>query len=62
MVPKEGGARIGASDVTFKLPGYGEDLFIQLPTAAGVALRAFSHQGFFFNKPAHMVRLTSITY
>jgi len=62
MVPKVGGHRIGASDVTFKLPGYNDDMFIQLPTNAGVALRAFSHQGWFFETPAKMVKLTGISY
>lgn len=62
MVPKVGGHRIGASDVTFKLPGYNDDMFIQLPTNAGVALRAFSHQGWFFEAPAKMVKLYGITY
>lgn len=62
VVPVEGGYRIGASDVTFNTPGMeGEKLFHQLESNAGVGLRAFTHQGLFFEKPAHLAKGTGIS-
>lgn len=62
IVPVNGGYRIGASDVTFTLPGYSDDMFVQLQSNAGVGLRAFSHQGLFFEAPAKIVKIDAITY
>lgn len=63
VTPVEGGYRIGASDVTFNTPGYSnKDMFLQLTGEAGVGIRCFSHQAFFFEKPAHLAKGEGVTY
>ena len=62
-LPVDGGFRIGASDVTFNTPGREKDeMFLQLPNEAGIGLRCYSHQAFFFEKPAHLAKGTGVTY
>lgn len=53
--------RIGAVDVSFKTPGYGEDMFLQMPTKAGFELRAYTNQAVFCEAPAKNLIITAIT-
>lgn len=39
--------RIGASDVTFNMPGFGDQIFFILPSNAGVEARCYTNQAMF---------------
>lgn len=39
--------RVGASDVTFNMPGFGDQIFFTLPTAAGIETRCYTNQSLF---------------
>lgn len=47
--------RIGAQDVSFKTPGMGEDIFLQLTNKAGFELRTYTDQAIFVEAPARCV-------
>lgn len=53
--------RIGSSDITFKTPGREDELFLQLPSNAGVELRLYTNQAIFIESPARCVKITGIT-
>lgn len=62
MIPKDGTRRLGATDITFKTPGYPKEaLWHQLEEYAGVGLRSFSHQAYFADKPGQTVHATGVT-
>lgn len=54
--------RIGAIDVSFKMPGRSqqEDFFVELQSQAGYELRCYTDQALFCDSPAKMVKITSI--
>lgn len=52
--------RVGAEDVTFKAPGFGDDMFIHLQTKAGVESRAYTHQTIFCDAPAKQLLISNI--
>lgn len=52
--------RLGAADVTFGTPGFGDDMFFPLPSNAGIEARAYSHQAIFCEAPAKNVLFTGI--
>lgn len=52
--------RIGASDMTFKTPGFGGKFFRHLSDQTGLEVRAYSHQALFCRKPGHGVIFTNI--
>lgn len=52
--------RLGAVDVSFKTPGYGEDIFLQIPTKAGFEVRAYTNQAMFCEAPAKNLLITGI--
>lgn len=52
--------RLGAADVTFNAPGFGDDMFIHLQTKAGVESRAYTHQTVFCDAPAKQLIITNI--
>lgn len=52
--------RIGAADVTFKAPGFGDDIFFHMTTKAGVESRAYTHQAIFCEAPAKNFVITGI--
>lgn len=39
--------RVGAADVTFNMPGFGDQIFFILPSNAGVEARCYTHQALF---------------
>lgn len=53
--------RIGATDVTFNLPGRGDEFFLHLPSNAGFELRAYANQALFCETPGWVVKYTSIS-
>lgn len=52
--------RIGAADVTFNTPGYGDQIFFQIIDKAGVELRCYTHQAIFSNAPAKSFLIKNI--
>lgn len=60
-VPMDSVCRIGASDVTMKMPGMDdEELLHQLPSNAGYELRLFYSANLFVERPGHCVKFTGI--
>lgn len=59
--PKSALKRVGATDVTFNLPGRGDEFFLHVPDAAGFELRCYSNQALFSPAPAKLTKLASIT-
>jgi hypothetical protein len=64
LMPDTGVLRIGATDLTFNIPGQNgkddERFFFPMANYAGFELRAFSHQAFAIKHPAKCVKLTNI--
>jgi hypothetical protein len=64
LLPKGEIFRVGATDLTFELPGQSgqEDdrFFMALEGYAGFEIRAFSHQAICMKKPAQGVKITNI--
>ncbi len=58
--PKEYWSRIGAADVTMNTPGFEGDLFLHLPSAAGVEARAYTHQAVLSLAPAKQFLISGI--
>lgn len=52
--------RIGATDVTFNVPGRGGDFYRQLDDQAGIEVRAFYHQALFSKAPGKLCLFTGI--
>lgn len=52
--------RVGSQEVSFKRPGFGDDFFKELDSAAGFELRAYCDQALFCSKPSHNVLITGI--
>jgi len=61
VFPKSALKRVGATDVTFNLPGRGDEFFLHVPDAAGFELRCYSNQALFSPTPARLTKLASIT-
>lgn len=61
LIPMNHLKRIGATDVTFKLPGRGDEFFLHVPDAAGYELRCYANQAMFIDQPAKCVKLTGIS-
>lgn len=59
--PRSALKRVGATDVTFNLPGRGDEFFLHVPDAAGFELRCYSNQALFSPRPATLTKLASIT-
>jgi len=52
--------RVGAADVTFNTPGFGDQIFFQLQSKAGVEARCYTHQAIFSEAPAKNFLITGI--
>lgn len=60
-VPLKRLKRIGASDVTMRMPGMSdEQLMLQLPSNAGYEMRLFYDGNLFCERPAYVTKITSI--
>ena len=53
--------KVGSTDVTFKVPGKGEDFFRPLENAAGFELRCYADWALFCHKPNKQLLYTGIT-
>lgn len=58
--PSEYWLRVGAQDVTLNTPGFGGELFLHLPSNAGVEARAYTHQGVLSLAPAKQFIISNI--
>lgn len=65
ILPKQNIMRIGATDMTFNIPGQAnesdERFFFPIANYAGFELRLFSHQALVIKTPAKCVKITGIT-
>jgi hypothetical protein len=52
--------KVGSTDVTFKIPGKGEDFFRPLENAAGYELRCYADWAIFCHKPNKQILFTGI--
>jgi hypothetical protein len=52
--------RIGAADIGFKTPGFGDDMFFHLPSNAGIESRMYTNQSVFCFAPAKQIIVTGI--
>jgi len=57
---KEDWKRVGSADMTFKVPGSGEEFFRHLESQAGYQLRLWTDQSIFCSAPGHSVIVTGI--
>lgn len=62
IVPKDSLVRVGATDVTFKVPGMDQTMMQVSDTTAGVSLFCYYNQALFTAEPGQMTLLTGITY
>ena len=53
--------RVGATDITFRLPDRGDEFFRHIEDAAGYELRAYSNQALFTKALAKSTIITGIT-
>jgi hypothetical protein len=53
--------RVGATDITFGMPGSGQSMEVQVTDATALEIRSMSDQGIFSEKPAQNVLLTDIS-
>lgn len=58
-VPKDKGMRVGASELTFQMPGVGK-VWENLPDHAGVGIRCYWNQALFLPCPSQCVLITGI--
>jgi hypothetical protein len=59
--PKDSLKRVGATDVTFNLPGRGDEFFLHVPDAAGFELRCYSNQALFTPCPSKLTKYSGIS-
>lgn len=52
--------RVGSSDLSFRLPGQGEDFFLHRPDSTGLELRLWSDQAIFCRAPGRSVYINAI--
>lgn len=58
--PKAYWKRLGAADVTFNMPGQGSEMFLHLPSNAGVEYRAYTHQAVMSLAPAKQLLISNV--
>lgn len=61
LLPDEYVHRVGATDVTFALPGSGEPMQVHVTDSTALEIRSMSDQGIYLDCPAQAVLLTGIT-
>jgi hypothetical protein len=61
MLAEESIHRVGATDVTFSLPGSGEPMQVHVTDSTALEIRSMSDQGIYSETPAQNVLLTGIT-
>ena len=60
LQPEKNWTRIGATDITFKVPGRGGDLYRQMDGAAGIEIQCYYHQAIFSKMPGRACLITGI--
>lgn len=60
VISLEDMVRVGATDVTFKRPGQGDNFFRDMEDSAGYELRAYTDQALFCAKPGKNVIITGL--
>lgn len=59
--PTKYATRVGASDISFNIPGTNNgEVFIQNPTTAGFQFRMYSNQNLLIERPATLIKFTGI--
>lgn len=61
LLPEEYVHRVGATDVTFSLPGSGEPMQVHVTDSTALEIRSMSDQGIYLDCPAQAVLLSGIT-
>ena len=61
MIPPATCRRIGATDVTYKPPGFEKDqIFHRMEKNAGFSVRCYTHQALFVEFPAHCAKISNL--
>lgn len=61
LVPDDHVHRVGATDITFGMPGSDEPMEVHVTDTTALEIRSMSDQGVYFERPAHGVNFTGIT-
>lgn len=61
LLPDKHIHRVGATDITFGMPGSDEPMEVHVTDSTALEIRSMSDQGIYIERPAHAVNLTSIT-
>lgn len=60
LIAKDDWSRVGSSDLTFRVPGQGDEFFRHLTDAAGYELRLWTDQALFTHAPGHSALIKNI--
>lgn len=61
LVPSKHVHRVGATDITFGMPGSDEPMEVHVTDTTALEIRSMSDQGIYIERPAHAVRFTGVT-
>lgn len=61
LLPEEHVHRVGATDITFGMPGSNEPMEVHVTDTTALEIRSMSDQGIYLERPAHAVIGTGIT-
>lgn len=61
LVPSQHVHRVGATDITFGMPGSDEPMEVHVTDTTALEMRSMSDQGVYIERPAHAVRFTGVT-
>lgn len=61
LIPDEHVHRVGATDITFGMPGSDEPMEVHVTDTTALEIRSMSDQGVYIERPAHSVLLTGVT-
>jgi hypothetical protein len=61
LIPDKHVHRVGATDITFGMPGSDEKMEVHVTDTTSLEIRSMSDQGIYIERPAHAVLLQSVT-
>ena len=61
LLPEDHVHRVGATDITFGMPGSDEPMEVHVTDTTALEIRSMSDMGVYIERPAHAVNLTGIT-
>lgn len=61
LLPEDHVHRVGATDITFGMPGSDEPMEVHVTDTTALEIRSMSDQGIYIERPAHAVRGTGVT-